>query len=339
MGNARPSRTMIFAAVISGSTAISVPSVQAEPGSEFFKGKVITYIVSTSAGGGYDTYGRLIATQLQKYLPGSNVIVKNVPGAGNMVGGNTIYVSKPDGLTIGTFATSLIYYQLSGKKGVRFDLNKMSWIGKAASESRAIVVGVQSPIKTFKDLVDSKSELKFSSTAVGSATYSELSMIIRSSNLPVKLITGYNGNADQLAIRRGEVTGTIGSRSSFEDFVRNGYGRFVVQIGGKKTDTPMMDDAATSPMAKSVSNLIGSLSDTYRVTAGPPGIPAEQLLALRTAYKKGSEDPEYISSLKQAGLPYDPAYGEDVARLISKALDQTPESIALLKDVLAAKNE
>ena len=61
------------------------------PGSAFaasndmFRGKTITYIVSTTAGGGYDTYGRMIARYMPKYLPGSRMIVRNVPGAGNII--------------------------------------------------------------------------------------------------------------------------------------------------------------------------------------------------------------------------------------------------------------
>src|SRR6516162_9342568 len=97
---------------------------------DYFKGKTITYIVATSPGGGYDTYGRLIARYMQKYLPGSRIIVKNVPGAGNIIGANEIYAARADGLTIGMFNTGLIYDQLIARKGVMFDLTKFSWIGK-----------------------------------------------------------------------------------------------------------------------------------------------------------------------------------------------------------------
>ena len=85
-------------------------------------------------------------------MPGSIFVVKNVPGAGHIVGANTIYASKPDGLTIGIFNTGLIYNQVLGAAGVKFDLDKMSWVGKAASDPRVITVGTSSPIKTFKDL-------------------------------------------------------------------------------------------------------------------------------------------------------------------------------------------
>jgi tripartite-type tricarboxylate transporter receptor subunit TctC len=96
----------------------------------FFNGKTVTYIVATSPGGGYDTYGRLVAEYMQKYLPGSTFVVRNMPGAGHLVGTNALFASKPDGLTLGTFNTGLIYTQLAKHQGVKFDLTKMSWIGR-----------------------------------------------------------------------------------------------------------------------------------------------------------------------------------------------------------------
>src|SRR4029079_16888241 len=86
----------------------------AQSGADFFKGKTVTYIVSTAPGGGYDLYGRLVSEYMQRYLPGSTFVVKNIPGAGHMIGANTIYASKADGLTIGTFNTGLIYNHPGG---------------------------------------------------------------------------------------------------------------------------------------------------------------------------------------------------------------------------------
>jgi len=81
-------------------------------------------------------YARLIGKYMQKYLPGSTVIVKNVPGAGHIIGANETYLAKTDGLTIGTFNTGLIYSQIAGLPGIRFDLAKYSWIGKTGNGYR-----------------------------------------------------------------------------------------------------------------------------------------------------------------------------------------------------------
>src|SRR3954467_1770259 len=142
----RSSCGLLLAGIMAVVATASPASAQA--GADFYKGKTVTYVAATSPGGGYDLYGRLVAEFMQKHLPGSTFIVKNVPGAGHLVGTNTIYASKPDGLTIGTFNTGLLYNQLMATEGVRFDLTRMSWIGKAGSDPRMLTVKAELPIKT-----------------------------------------------------------------------------------------------------------------------------------------------------------------------------------------------
>jgi tripartite-type tricarboxylate transporter receptor subunit TctC len=313
-------------------------SAQAQSGADFYKGKTVSYIVSTAPGGGYDLYGRLIAEYMQKYLPGSTFIVKNVPGAGHMIGTNTIYASKPDGLTIGTFNTGLIYNQLLQTDGVKFDLTKMSWIGKAASEPRVFVIGAQQPIKNWQDLVNQKEPVNFATSGIGSSNYVEINSLTNLLKLPVKVLTGYNGNDDQLAMRRGETAGGMGSRSSFEQFVKNGYGRFIAQIGGKETDVPQLKDLIKDANGLSLVALIQSQGDIARLTAGPPGIPPDRLEALRGAYKKALEDKELQAKAEKLERPIDPAYGDEVLGLVKEALNQKPEVIAVLKAALEKKD-
>jgi tripartite-type tricarboxylate transporter receptor subunit TctC len=276
---------------------------------------------------------------MQKYLPGSTFVVRNMPGAGHVIGANAIYASRPDGLTIGTFNTGLIYNQLIGLEGVKFDLTKMSWIGKAGSDPRVVVIAQQSPIKTFEELRASKDQLNFATAGVGSASYVETVMLTNALKLPVKVLTGYNGTEDQLAMRRGEVVGSIASRSSYEQFVKNGFGRFVVQIGGSETDVPKLGPMVTDPAGKQLVALIQSQGDIARLTAGPPGIPNDRLEALRTAYRQALEDKELQAKAEKLERPVDPAYGEDVAKAVGEALNQTPETIAGLKQAMSAPKE
>jgi len=316
--------------------SIAMPA-HAQGGADYFKGKTVSYIVATAAGGGYDLYGRLVAEYMQRYLPGSTFVVRNLPGAGHLVGANTIYASRGDGLTIGTFNTGLIYNQLVGLPGMKFDLTKMSWIGKATTEPRTITIAQQSPITTFADLQASKDPINFATSGVGSANYVETMMLTSALKIPSRILTGYNGNDDQLAMRRGEVVGTIGSRSSFDQFVKNGYGRYVAQIGGKDTDVPQLRDLVKDPAALSLIALVQSQGDVARLTAGPPGIPPAVLAALRDAYRKALEDKELQEKAAKLERPVEPGYGDEVLSAIVTALKQPPETIALLSDALKKK--
>ena len=315
---------------------LSATAAAAQTGADFYKGKTITYIVATAPGGGYDLYGRLSAEYMQKYLPGSTFVVKNVPGAGHLIGANTIYASKADGLTIGTFNTGLIYNQLIQREGVHFDLTKMSWIGKAATDPRVITIGAQSPIKSYQDLLAVKEPVNFSTGGIGASAYVETVMLYNALKLPIKIQTGYYGSDDPLAIRRGEIQGTLASRSSWELFVANGHGRFIAQIGGNNKDVPQLKDMITDENAKALIALIQSQGDIQRFTAGPPGIPQDRLNALRAAYRKAMEDPELQAKAAKLERPIEPAYGDDVLNMIKVALKQTPETVALLKQALEA---
>jgi tripartite-type tricarboxylate transporter receptor subunit TctC len=326
----------IFAAGALTMVAVGASPALAQTGADFYKGKTVTYIVATAPGGGYDLYGRLTAEYLHKYLPGSTFMVKNLPGAGHLIGANTLYASKADGLTIGTFNTGLIYNQLINREGVRFDLTKMSWIGKAATDPRVITIGAQSPIMSYKDLLAVKEPVNFSTGGIGASAYVETVMMANALKLPIRIQTGYYGSDDPIAIRRGEITGTLASRSSWELFVANGNGRFIAQIGGNNKDVPQLKDMVTDEKAKALIALIQSQGDIQRFTAGPPGIPQDRLDALRAAYKKAMEDPELQAKAAKLERPIEPAYGDDVLEMIKVALKQTPETIALLKEALEA---
>lgn len=306
----------------------------AQQGAEFFKGKTVNYIVATAPGGGYDTYGRLVAEYMQKHLPGSTFVVRNMPGAGHLVGTNAIYASRPDGLTIGTYNTGLIYNQLTGNPAAKFDLNKMSWIGKAAADPRVFAISTKSDIKTMEQLFAQKQPVNFAVAGAGSASYVETIILTRALNLPLRMQTGYNGTDDQLAMRRGEIVGSIASRSSYGSFVANGYGRLIAQIGGVEKDLPQLVTFAKDDRAKQLIALVQSQGEIARLTSGPPGIPADRLAALRDAYKKSMEDSEAKAKAQKLGLPIQPAFGDEVAKMVREALNQTPETIALLREAM-----
>ncbi|HWL59043.1 MAG TPA: tripartite tricarboxylate transporter substrate-binding protein [Paracoccus sp. (in: a-proteobacteria)] len=307
----------------------------AQSGADFFNGKTVNYVVATSPGGGYDTNGRLVAEFMQKHLPGSTFVIRNMPGAGHMIGAAFIYAAKPDGLTLGTFNTGLIYSQLTGEAGSRFDLGKMDWVGKLTSDPRVIIVAKDSGITSYEDLLALKEPVRFAAAGVGSASTVETQMLITSLDLPVNLITGYDGNDGLLAIRRGEVVGTLGARSSLEPFVKEGHAVMIAQIGGSQTDVPQLASLVKDNEAgQRVISLVASQGNISRLTAAPKGIPEDRLEALRTAYEAAVTDPEFLERANKMELPIDPVVGAPVGDAVAEALNQTPEMVEFLKTTL-----
>lgn len=328
-------RVALLTMVAAISLSLSVPT----EAKEFYEGKTITYIVATKPGGGYDTYARLIGEYLEKHLPGSTVRVLNVPGAGHIVGTNQLYVADPDGLTIATFNTGLIYAQLLGRKGVRFDLTKLSWIGKAASDPRCLVVSEKSGLKQVSDLVGSKAPILFGSSGVGTTSHNESMLLSHVLGFPIKVIPGFSGNEAQMSMMRGEIAASFSSYSSLRPFVENGYARFIVHVGGDGVVAEGIPAARSMVEDKSKLALIlmmEALSSLARLTAAPPGVPSDRLAVLRSAYQKALEDPALLLRAAKLQIPIDPLYGDDVVERIKAALSQHEGNIAIITEILEA---
>jgi tripartite-type tricarboxylate transporter receptor subunit TctC len=324
--------------VASGALAFSIgASVCAADEADFYKGQTLTYVVATSPGGGYDRYGRLVAEYMAKEIPGVTIIIKNMPGAAHMIGANFVYNSKPDGLTIGTFNTGLTLEQVTKAEGIKFDLAKMSWIGKAASDPRMLIVSsFTKDINTIEDLRRPGTPIK---VAVNGSDDPEVKILEKAMKLNVRLLAGYNGNEDQMAMRRGEIDANFASYSAFRSFVENGFGRFLFAVGGNVDGVPQLRDLVKEQDAetKALLNLLQAQGDIARLTAGPAAIPEGRLEVLRAAYKKTIENPEFKEKATQSKMPLDPAYGEDVERMVKDAMSLPPATADMVTKLVRTK--
>src|SRR5437868_6113555 len=79
-----------------GTGVISSPARAQIAVENFYKGRTVELVIGTTPGGSYDLYGRLIARNLGKHIPGNpTVIVKNMPGAGHLRMTNWLYNVAP----------------------------------------------------------------------------------------------------------------------------------------------------------------------------------------------------------------------------------------------------
>ena len=94
---------------------------------DFYRGRNVTLIVGYSAGGGYDTYTRILARHLGKHIPGNPaIVVQNMPGAGSLKLANYLYnVAPKDGSTIGIFSRGMAMEPLIGGANVAVRLDEV----------------------------------------------------------------------------------------------------------------------------------------------------------------------------------------------------------------------
>lgn len=321
----------LVAAVAYAMAALWTIPGHAAKGMDFFNGKTLTWIVATGPGGGHDFYGRLIARHIQKAIPGLSTVVVNRPGAGFIIGTNLIWAAKPNGLTIGSFSTGLVYVQIRKLPGAKFDLTKMSWIGKAASDYRMMSVAKNSKFRTFEDIINSKRVVKFSASGVGTGAFNDAFMLSDVYKIPYKIIVGYQGAEAALGMVRGETDALMGSMSSGMNYVRAGHTRVLMQFADVLKGVPNASQYAKTPMQKKLTELIVNFGKLARITAGPPKIVPDRLAALRAGYMKAVTSKDLIEEAKRAHREVDPAGGEEVRKQIVAMLDQPPE----IKEMLA----
>jgi len=301
----------------------------------FYEGKNMTLMVGTKPGGGFDTYARLVATYMMKHLPGSQIIVKNVPGAGHVLCVNQLYKSKPNGLTFGLFSRSLIATQVAEVKGIKFDLAKMSWLGSIASGTRSLMVGSKTPYKTLEDLLKSD-KVRFAAQGVGSMDYMDpllIATILGAKNWQIS--TGYGGGEGELGIMRGELDAAFMTwGSSGKKFLNSGEARPLLFTADKPVKgfekLPLLPEISPQKY-KGLVDLMLMMVNFNRPFAGPPGIPADRLKILQNAFKEACNDPGLLKQAKKIDVPINFIGAEEGERLVKAALKQPPEIAKLLK--------
>jgi tripartite-type tricarboxylate transporter receptor subunit TctC len=305
----------------------------------FYQGRVIKMIVATKPGGGYDYYARLLSQFMQKYLPGSTFIVKNMPGAGHVIGSNAVYKSKPNGLTLGTFNRAVGITQVAGIKGVRFDFPKFSWLGSPSSELYCYIV--HKDFKNLDDVLQAK-DFRISTSGVGSIAYLTALLfyqMIGQTNYSIG--TGYAGSETDLAILRKEMDGTFGSFHSRKQMVDQGFGRIVMLIGESKPpgyeDVPYIEKIVKEKKHQAVITLLKGINLVGRPFAGPPGIPADRLKILRDAFKKAVKDPALLKHAKKADRPINFVDPKKVEVWSQSLMQLAPDMVATIKKAYGTK--
>jgi tripartite-type tricarboxylate transporter receptor subunit TctC len=332
----------VAAAVIAVTAASSGPA-QAATGKDYYNGKTVRWIVSTGTGGGHDYYARLFARHMEKMLPGSTFVILNRPGAGHVIGANLIYQAEPNGLTIGNFTTGLIYAQVQKLRGIRFDLAKMSWIGKSGTDIRVVSVAKTGEFQTFDKLVNAKRQIKFSASGAGTGAYMDSFMFGEAWKIPYRIIVGYQGPEAALGMMRGETDALFGSLSSGMEYVRSGQTKVILRFGESEQfkdmmkDVPNAFDAAKTPQQKALANLMVNYGQLSRIVAGPPQIVPDRLKALRTAYMDAAKSSELIKEAKASHRRIEPLNGEQTGKVVTDMLTQPPEIVAMLTALTKVK--
>lgn len=315
---------------------------------DFYRGKTVTILVGHSAGGGFDTYARLIGRHLGKYIPGSpNIIVTNMPGAGTMISLNHMYNSGArDGTLINSFDGSMVTQQLYKTASVKFDLNKLFYLGAPDSFLYIMAVTKQSGLTKFDEILGSNAkEVKIG--AVPNTGIEHATLLIRNVlGGKVKLVSGYKGTAEiRMAMKSSEVDSVITDWGSLRvtnspDFESREWLIFV-QLTEKpiedlpQKNVPLIYQYTKDDEQRELFRMGIIQPNQYaRTYALPPGVPAERAEALKLAFERTLADEKLLDEAKKAKLGVNPLSGDKIRELISAGLSMPPKMREKLRPIL-----
>jgi tripartite-type tricarboxylate transporter receptor subunit TctC len=305
-------------------------------------------VVGTPPGGGYDTYGRLVARFLPDFIPGKPVvIVTNMPGASGVKAAYYTYAVAPkDGTVIATFNKSIPFYQAMGLAGAGFRTEQMSWIASLSQTADVVAVWHTTGIKTIADATTRP--VVMGADSGGGTMWGYPALLNATLGTKFRIVTGYaGGNAVNHAIEQGEVEGRGSNpwsswKGTTPAWVKNGWIRPLIQIGLKREpdlpDVPLLIDLAKNDEQAAMFSFVSAPVAIERPFAGPPGMAPEVLAILRAAFAGMVKDPAFLADAARQNLDVDPHSGAEVAKIVADIVNAPPAIVQKVKDIMVPRD-
>jgi len=338
-------RRLLKAALASAAVLALMPSLaHAATAEDFYKGRTVTMIMSADAGGGYASYANAFSPYLAAHIPGKpRIVLQFMPGAGGLRAMNYLYTNAPkDGSVIALVHSSVPYAPLYGLAAAKFDPRKMNWLGSIDATSGICVAWGTSKIKTWDDMMTK--QYLVGSSGAGSQMETLPMMLNKLFGTKNKVISGYKGgNEVYLAMERGEVDGRCGSlvssiNSTRPDWFPQKKVNVPVQIAlerdPKFADVPAVVEFAKDTKTKQILQLVLSPMAMDRPILTPPGVPADRVAVLRTAFHDAMLDPKFLADAAKQRLEVREVSGEKVAQILANAFIVPPEVVKAANEAM-----
>lgn len=325
--------------------ANSLVAARAQSVEEFYRGKTVELYIGSTVGGGYDTYGRLVARHIGKYIPGNPVIVpQNMGGAGGVRVTNWLYEAAPkDGSVFALVNRGIAFLPLLGERQfAQFDAKEFNWLGSASDDVSVCIAHERTGLTRFEQLYEQ--ELIVGNTGPGADGTFMTDVVASLLGANIRAIAGYpGGNEIYLAIEQGEVDGMCGLawsalNTARPQWLRDGTVNVLLQLGLR--NEPALDgvqpvmDLPLSMEQRQILRLILLRAYFGRPFVAPPGIPADRAAALRTAFDAALRDPQLLAEADILRIGIAPIAGMQLDELLAEAYASPPELVERARALL-----
>ena len=335
----------LIAAVALSGLALALTPATPTAAQDFYRGKTITVLVGGTAGGGFDTISRIMASHLGRYIPGEpNFVVRDMPGGGGIVVANHLYnVAPKDGTTIAYVGPIVVQPLLSpDDKRIQFDAKKFTWVGSLGVTHSILFAWHKTPFMSAQDLF--QREMVVGGTGAASTTDIYPKVLNSVLGTKFKLITGYQGSKETLiAIERGEADGRFNSWDSMKTtsgaWIRDKLVRILLQASTKRhpelPDVPTALELAKTSEQRQAIEFLFLPSEMGRPVSAPPGIPAEQKALLLGGFIKLVKDANFLADAAKAGLEVDgPMGGAEIDKVVERIYATPPAVVEQVRKAM-----
>jgi tripartite-type tricarboxylate transporter receptor subunit TctC len=336
-----------FAAAASVISLTAIAGANAQSVEQFYKGRQMTMVVGTAPGGINDITARFVARHLGQFIPGNpSIVVQNQPGAGGIASANRLYNTfERDGSVIVKLERAVPMLAIQGDPAVNFDPQKITWLGSLSSyakDSYLMLVMAKNPIQSVDELkAPGKASVTLGGDNAASSNLIFATIAKEVLGLNIKVVRGYTGAAPMfLAMQSGELDGQIIGYSSVRTGQRDLWShhafRPLLQFGRSTRladfpDVPTANELTKDPNALALLDFANSQFAISLPFAAPPGVPADRVAALRTAFMAMCGDQAVLDEAEKLGVEMSPIDGDTVLKSIAHAA-ATP------RDVIARYN-
>jgi tripartite-type tricarboxylate transporter receptor subunit TctC len=277
---------------------------------EKYPSKPINFIIGYPAGGSTDVCARPLVTAASKTL-GQPIIVLNKPGGASAVAVATLKMEKPDGYTIGILPSGAVLSQHMRK--VPYDTAKdFTPIMQYAVYLYGLVVGPDSPWNTFKEFIDyakaNPGKIRYSTAGPGTPQHLVMERLALKEKIKWTHVPFEGGPQAVSALLGGHVE-AVSQTTEWKKQVEAGRLRLLAVYGEKR----MIDFPGVPTLVELGYDIV---APSLISIAGPKGLPPQVVETLHGAFKKATEDPDFIKVSRQLDQPFIYRGPEDLAKYL-----------------------
>lgn len=269
--------------------------------SAVFPEKPIKIIVPFSAGGGSDTFVRVIqkAIEEEKLLP-HPVVVINVPGAGGTIGSRKLKEEDPDGYSIMCLHEGILTAKHSGK--AEYGYEAFEPIAGTGETGILVAVYQDSPYGTLGELMDAAAERPYEvtfSTNIGAPSdYVVLMLEQAKQGAHFRPVQNGGGSKRLHAIKGGHSDVTVFSLSEYNQFEASGL--LALALCAKERHPNWPDIPTAREQGFDVQR------ENTHFWWAPKGTPQDRIQVIQEALQKAMQSPMVLERLKKMHM--DPTF-------------------------------